>query len=193
MYTSLHRAVKILREALQSTMRTTEYRTPNEMTLNASEEFVPKPLAVVMKWLIDKKAFESADPHYESSEDVKRKYLTLAESAIFCSQKIATPFHFGLAIQMHHDYGKRAIIDTLNAHGICISYDDLRTVMTCRRPNSSNVTAIAYAPIIDTKPADMGTVFTTMIKCKEITNQLGQEITVQTMDQQLFAIAQQVK
>jgi hypothetical protein len=65
--------------------------------------------------------------------------------------------------------------------------------MTCRRPNSSNVTAIAYAPIIDTKPADMGTVFSTMIKCKEITNQLGQEITVQTMDQQLFAIAQQVK
>ena len=53
--------------------------------------------------------------------------------------------------------------------------------------------AIAYAPIIDAKPADMGTVFTNMIKCKEMTNHLGQEITVQTMDQQLFAIAQQVK
>ena len=54
-------------------------------------------------------------------------------------------------------------------------------------------TATAYAPIIDAKPADMTTVFNTMVKCKNMTNQLGQEVTVQTMDQQLYAIAMQVK
>ena len=54
-------------------------------------------------------------------------------------------------------------------------------------------TATAYAPIIDAKPADMKTVYNTMMKSKQMTEKLGQRTTVQTMDQQLYAIAQQVK
>ncbi len=39
----------------------------------------------------------------------------------------------------------------------------------------------------------MKTVYTTMCKSKEVCQQLGQRNSVQTMDQQLYAIAQQVK
>ena len=54
-------------------------------------------------------------------------------------------------------------------------------------------TAVSFAPVIDSKPADMATVYTTMKRCQEMTASLGQIHPIQTMDQQLYAIAQQVK
>ena len=56
-----------------------------------------------------------------------------------------------------------------------------------------NNAMLAYAPMIDAKPTDMKTVYNTMKKSKQMTEELGQKTTVQTMDQQLNAIAQQVK
>ena len=47
--------------------------------------------------------------------------------------------------------------------------------------------------IVDAKPADMATVYTMMLKCKDMCSALGQHHAVQTMDQQLYAVAQQVK
>ena len=61
----------------------------------------------------------------------------------------------------------------------------------CRKRPS--YTSITYAPIIDAKPADMATVYTTMRRCMDMCAALGQRHAVQTMDQQLYAIAQQVK
>ena len=58
---------------------------------------------------------------------------------------------------------------------------------------NDSFTSVAYAPIIDAKPADMAIVYTTMVRCKEMTNALGQLSAVQTFDQQLYAIAQQVQ
>ena len=55
------------------------------------------------------------------------------------------------------------------------------------------VTIVSYAPIIEAKPADMTTVYSTMIKCRDMTKQFGQSHAIQTMDQQLYGIAQEVK
>ncbi len=54
-------------------------------------------------------------------------------------------------------------------------------------------TAVAYPPIIDTKPSDMSTIFTAMNKAKEESLTQGQEYSVQFMDQQLYAIAMMTK
>ena len=51
-------------------------------------------------------------------------------------------------------------------------------------------TAVAYAPVINAKPSDIATVYTTMKKCQSMSAQLGQDYAIQTMDQQLYAIAQ---
>ena len=51
-----------------------------------------------------------------------------------------------------------------------------------------NNAMFAYAPMIDAKPTDMKTVYNTMKKSKQMTEELGQKTTVQTMDQQLNAI-----
>jgi hypothetical protein len=146
-YTSLHKAVGLLRQAILAIEHTNEYPASNEVSIEASEAFVPKHLAVAMKWLIDKNAFDSADPEYVSSNDTKRKYLTMAECAIFCSQnRIITPFHFGLAVQMHNDYAKRAIIDTLHSYGLCIAYDELRTFMTSAATEEMTKNPEGYIP-----------------------------------------------
>ena len=52
---------------------------------------------------------------------------------------------------------------------------------------------MSHAPIVDAKPSDMSTVYTTMHRCQEMTKSLGQAYSIQTFDQQLYAIAKQVE
>ena len=52
---------------------------------------------------------------------------------------------------------------------------------------------VAYPLIVDVKPADMATVYTTMCKCMEMHTAVGQGCSVQTVDQQLYVITHQVK
>ena len=54
------------------------------------------------------------------------------------------------------------------------------------------VNFVAYPPIVDAKPTDIATVYTTMKKCVDMCNKAGQTYSIQTFDQQLYAIAQQV-
>ncbi|CAC5361987.1 unnamed protein product [Mytilus coruscus] len=57
----------------------------------------------------------------------------------------------------------------------------------------SEFSFVAYAPVIDAKPSDMATVFTTMKQCLDMSKRAGQQYALQTFDQQLYAVAQQVK
>jgi hypothetical protein len=63
-------------------------------------------------------------------------------------------------------------------------------ILSDRQPDH---VVVAYPPIIDAKPADMATVYTTMCKCMQTSPAVTQGCSVQTFDQQLHAIAQQVK
>ena len=47
--------------------------------------------------------------------------------------------------------------------------------------------------MIDAKPSDMATVYTAMHNNKEMTKALGQKYSIQTMDMQLYIVAQKVK
>ena len=63
-------------------------------------------------------------------------------------------------------------------------------------PNSCRLqtkTHRAHLPIIDAKPSDKTTLYTSMVQCKRLTNSLGQKSSLQTMDQQLYAIGQEIK
>ena len=52
---------------------------------------------------------------------------------------------------------------------------------------------VAYPPIVDEKPNDMTTVYTTMKRWVEMCTKAGLQHLIQTIDQQLCAISQQVK
>ncbi|CAG2216532.1 unnamed protein product [Mytilus edulis] len=68
------------------------------------------------------------------------------------------------------------------------------TVFNCLlSEKSSNVALVTYPPLIDAKPTDMSTVFTAMKKCLDMSNEAGQAYAIQSFDQQLCAIVQQVK
>ena len=58
---------------------------------------MPSLLSSAMLWLIDNKAYESSDPSYEPTEQMKRRSLAMAECAKYNSRKLITPLHFGLA------------------------------------------------------------------------------------------------
>ena len=99
-----------------------------------------------MLWLIDNKAYESADPNYEPTEQMKRRSLAMAECAIYNSRKLITPLHLGLAIQMHHENGKGSIVDALNANGFCVSYDELRKITAASKHEVSRTEDGIYVP-----------------------------------------------
>lgn len=354
----IHHAVSILRQEISEIQVSDDYPLANDLSLDSSANFVPKLLYQTMLWLIDKDAYTSATPDHIPRDDAKRRALSLAECAIYANRKVCTPLHLGLATQMHHDYGKKGIIEILHALGFSVGYDELRRFTTtlaqeemekvqsgnfipkgiikrseggalihegddnidintetidgkntfhsmarvvfqdksaanvavsdrrkltkkrgkalhvsndeagglssvlfyekpkqrpeppkrnnpvamiesCKKKESGlrdlswvllrqvsrailpipevgeglqhqsipfwtgynahlaeaadSKTTTAYRPMIDAPPADMSTVYTTMVQCKEMTKQLGQECAVQTMDQQLYAVAQQVK
>ena len=60
-------------------------------------------------------------------------------------------------------------------------------------PTAVTYTSVAYTPTVQAKPSNTATVYTTIIRCKEMTNALGQKYNVQTMDQQLYVVAQHMK
>ena len=346
----LRNAAAILKSELDEVTASCNYPLPTEIDQTSSQEFIPTNLNKFIMWLVDPKSYGSTE--YTSSVDNQRKVTAISECIIHVSQNVTTPLHLGLAIQIHHDFGSRQLIDILHSYGYCVSYEELRLFMTSlgnkemsridngiyipssvipireggsfisegddnidlnvetingknsfhsmarvifqnkpadfsqtraikvirgkdrslkvepqmqallqtlpfekprQRPepprwenalkqiedsagkglsNETDIgwvvlrmacrglffaplqpqtisawteynkaravkqetfTSVAYAPVIDAKPADMATVFTTMIRCKEMTNAMGQRSSVQTFDQQLYAIAQQVK
>jgi hypothetical protein len=63
-------------------------------------------------------------------------------------------------------------------------------ILSDRQPDH---VVVAYPPIIDVKPADMATVYTTMCKCMDIPTAVGQDAQFRQFTNTLYANAQQVK
>lgn len=352
--TILHKAAGILRAEMRHTDLPKDYPGPSHVSQEESVRIMPPMLSRFVAWLISKEAYDSVESTESLGHDKYRKCLALTECILSCSNNIITPLQLGLAVQLYHELGSRKVIETLNAYGFCISYDELRRFLTSlaqqeaekiqdgvyipcgiksameggrfvhegddnvdintetidgkntfhsmaravfqesgtdphseslrikrtiektlvltdqleeitqiqrfekptKRPEpprynnaaekikpyqnmrgstdlpwlllrllprdilplpenlvhlkyqvipfwtgfnhtlsepKSSCTNVSYAPTINAKPSDMETIFTTMKKCRSMTDKLGQEYAVQTMDQQLYAVAQQVK
>lgn len=123
-----------LRSEIVRIPATAEYPATNGVDLELLETFVPSSLKKVLQWLFDKYAFNALDPDYESTDQIKRRYITLAECLIYCCHQgrnqVIPPFHVGFMAQLHHDYGSRMLIETLSSYGTCGNYDELRSFQT---------------------------------------------------------------
>lgn len=64
---------------------------------------------------------------------------------------------------------------------------------SCVFEYKSEFSVVSYVPIIESNPNDMATVYTTMKKCIDMTKAVGQKHSIQTFDQQRYAIAKQVQ
>jgi hypothetical protein len=56
--------------------------------------------------------------------------MALAETIVSINKNSFTPFSPGLALQMHHVYGSKNLVETLHSHGFCASYNELRRYLT---------------------------------------------------------------
>ena len=81
-------------------------------------------------WLIDEKAYKAASEQYTVPIDKIRKIPGITESIVSLSKHTFTPFHLGLAVQLHHEFGSRGLVDNLNSNGFCASYSEVRRFLT---------------------------------------------------------------
>ncbi|KAL7288521.1 hypothetical protein TKK_0017265 [Trichogramma kaykai] len=148
----LHDAIKILRTNILSLSRPEYYFTPNDVSLDSSKTFVPEMIRNFILWLIDHDSFVNAKNSNDSNvdDDLLRKCVTISECIIYCAtkgkKKISTPFHQGLALQLHYTFGSKMLIEILHSHGFCIHYDELRRILTAIAESEIEKSATVYVP-----------------------------------------------
>jgi hypothetical protein len=127
----LYSAASILRHDIQSfVINNEDYPNANEVSLAIFVEKMPQSLLKFICWLIDEKAYKAASEPYTVPIDKIRKILGITESIVSLSKHTFTPFHLGLAVQLHHEFGSRGLVDNLNSHGFCASYSEVRRFLT---------------------------------------------------------------
>ena len=63
-------------------------------------------------------------------QSIKSERFLKLQLIVSLSKHTFTPFHLGLAIQLHHEFGSRRLVDNLNSHGFCASYSEVRRFLT---------------------------------------------------------------
>ena len=104
-----------------------EYYSSDEMTLHAQKQFVQPLLGKFLSWLTNEKAFKQA---CDAQAEVDPRLLASACDITTLATSIFSPKHLGLAINLHHEFGSRKLIDDLSCLGHCVSYDELRRFIT---------------------------------------------------------------
>ena len=90
-----------------------------------------KLLTSFIGWLWDDDVFKTTSKEEcKLSHEKQRKCLALSECIFAINKKFFTPFHLGLALQMHHLQSSKDLIETLNAHVFCAYYNEVRRFLT---------------------------------------------------------------
>jgi len=88
------------------------YPSPDEMSsTEEAKKFVPELLQAFLTSLI-------------KAKDAQTKIASLGQAITQAvrPKSLLAPLQFGLAIQMHHHFSSKFLIDSLNTHGFCSSY-----------------------------------------------------------------------
>ncbi len=66
-----------------------------------------------------------------SSSDVK--VASIGQSIVQAAKprSVLAPLQLGLALQVHHHFGSRFLVDSLHTQGFCASYDEVKTYEKC--------------------------------------------------------------
>lgn len=140
-----------IKEILQNKKRTKEepllYPSANDISnVSESNKKVSPTLLRLLHLIIDEKAFNTSSE--SESPAVKIRASALADSITYCAgeDKYVTDFNLGLALHLHHVYGKRELIDTMNLYGLSITYQELRTFLTSAASNILDKNEECFVP-----------------------------------------------
>ena len=74
------------------------------------------------------------------------KTIAICHNLISQSQRMYTAITLDLAIQVHHDFRSKNLIDILHSLGHCVSYDEVRRFLTSVAVDKANGTGDTYIP-----------------------------------------------
>ncbi|CAH3149612.1 unnamed protein product, partial [Porites lobata] len=92
------------------------YPLPGEISsLDENCAFLPETLYLFLRTIFNEKSAE-------------RKIASIGQAIIQAARPrvLIAPLQIGLAVQMHHHYGSKFLIDSLNSHGFCSSYTEVK-------------------------------------------------------------------
>ncbi len=92
------------------------YPTSEEIqSINQNLSYVPSGLQLFLK-----KMFVEKNP--------ERKIASIGQAIIQAARPrvLIAPLQIGIGVQMHHHFGSKFLIDSLNSHGFCSSYSEVK-------------------------------------------------------------------
>ena len=110
-----------------------EYLPSGHLEIEKCKSFVPKSLLDFVFWCTSQEHFDNASSVSERegcADGNLLRVLAICHNIIGLSCSINTPIPFGLGIQMHHDFGSKALIEVLYSTGCYVSYDEVRRFVT---------------------------------------------------------------
>jgi len=109
-------AAKFIKSDIKAMQQQKEvYPGSDEMSsVENATAFVPESLQILMKLLL-------------TSNDTEVKLASLGQAIVQATRPrvLISPLQLGLAVQLHHQFGSRFLIDTLHKHGFCSSYSEV--------------------------------------------------------------------
>jgi hypothetical protein len=96
-----------------------------KVSITESCKFIPHCLLNFIVWLVNDSRFYQENNYEGTLNDILRKCISIAECVISLHKKQFTPFSVGLALQFHHEYGSKQLIETLNSYGFCANYTEI--------------------------------------------------------------------
>ena len=126
----LHEAVSVLRRRISVSKKLEgEYHSSEEMSSLKLKEWVDPVLYKFTCWVTDKNLFDNGAEVLDLKPNLPA--LNIACDIISQSTSIISPKHLGLAVYLHHEFGGRTLVDSLqHAMGYCISYTELCRFLT---------------------------------------------------------------
>ena len=106
----LRTAAKVIKSDVKSMPSSkTEYPGTNQMSsVELALGFLPESLRVLLELLL-------------TGQDISKKVASIGQAIVQAIRPrvIIMPLQLGLAVEMHHHFASRYLIDTLNEHGFC--------------------------------------------------------------------------
>ena len=109
-------AAKLIRNDIKGIQTSSKhYPSKEDLKQDAILDYVPKTLRILLE-----KVFAGKD------NDLKLASVGQAIMQAARPRVLLAPLQFGLAVEMHNQFGSRFLIDTLNKHGFCSSYSEVQ-------------------------------------------------------------------
>ncbi|XP_053404320.1 uncharacterized protein LOC128558588 [Mercenaria mercenaria] len=103
------------------------YPSANDMSTEGNRKYVPPSLVTLLQQLIDQK-------------DPERIIIAISQAIVQAAipRSIICPLQLGLGVQLHHQFGSRILIETLNSLGFCSSYQEVQKYEKCAAYTQGN-------------------------------------------------------